>query len=203
MSVSRISPDGAKTVEQVTVDGKNYDLPPWVEEDDFVASLKSGLVSEPFASLISCELVDWKTIGVFEEGVYYPFFKLQFFVPFGEVRELVANRFGPDVDSLKRTDYSMNIKFSDAGAIISLVGMESFDFNDIQVYLLPKNLNTLPQLSDEEDSEFSESVLSNFEWLQKDFESEVKELVKWGSAYQEVDGPEHDPYFLLVNIHQD
>jgi hypothetical protein len=42
MTVDRISKDGLVTISSVEVDGRNYDLPPWIPEADFVAGLRSG-----------------------------------------------------------------------------------------------------------------------------------------------------------------
>lgn len=203
MTISYTAPDGTLTVEQVTVNGKTYDLPPWLDEKTFTEGVTSNDNTEPLSSLVSCELIEWQLVQKYTDEcdgeVYAPFFKVTFFIPFNSMREIAYGRFVDPVESEK--DMLLSAEMTDEGALITYLGAEyDDDIYDITVYLLPKDLTKVPETVNTDDKE----TFYTLPLLREDFETGIEDsLYEPSSIYKEITGPDNEPYFLLVQEHAD
>lgn len=206
--VSRSSIDGERVIEEVEIDGRKYDIPDWIAPWEFKGAVKSGGYSDGLSALVSCKLHHWEGGEDFvPDGVYestdISVFEVEFFVPFGDFHEIIVNRFVPTGDF----EETSNIRFTDEGVFVKFLAKEYFDYNSIQVYLLPKDLDkvVIPNEGDYDEEDFDSVDLFEevVEELQENWSEKVDKVIDRGGLYQEVDGPEDEPHFLLVVVHED
>lgn len=197
MTLSYTSPDETSTVKQVTVNGKSYDLPPWIAEREFVDGLTSKNSSEPLASLVSCELVEWQLLDHYEDEKYYPYFKVEFFLPFGSIREFALDRFSLATES--DGDFLVDAELTSEGAIVKYLGMEPLNLYAVAAYLIPKDLDKVPEFSDTANNTVSSLI------PEREYFEEILEDASNGSddIYKELVGPNGEPYILLVQEDMD
>lgn len=197
MTVSYTSPNGETTVEVITVDGKQYDLPPWIEEDDFCAGVQSTDNTNALSSLTSCTLVKWMEDPLGGSDAVLPIFEVEYFVPFNSAQELAVNAFTP-VDKLYGGN-DMTWEFTDTGVKLTLTAMEYFDFHDVQVFLIPEDVNQFTL--DEDDVEDHFYKLYELQEYFSDVEAEAKD--EWSDVFERITGPDCEPYILFVHFHED
>jgi hypothetical protein len=206
--VSRSSIDGERVIEEVEIDGRKYDIPDWIGLSEFKYGVQSGGYSDGLSALVSCKLHHWEGGEDFDPNGDYEsddisVFEVEFFIPFGEFHEIIVNRFVPTDNFKKNSD----IRFTDEGVFVKFLAKEYFDYNAIQVHLLPKDLDKVIIPSedeyDEEDFDSVDLFEETVEELQENWSKKVNKVTSQDGIYQEVTGPENEPYFLLVKVHED
>lgn len=206
--VSRTSIDGERVIEEVEIDGRKYDVPDWIGTWEFKQAVESGGYSDGVAALVSCKLHHWDGGEDFVpngdfESEDQSVFELEFFVPFGGFHELIVNRFVPTGNFKKNSD----IRFTNEGVFIKFLAKEYFDYNAIQAHLLPKDLDkvVVPDENDYDEEDFDSVDLfeETIEELQENWSKKVDNVTGQGGIYKEVTGPDGEPYFLLVRVHED
>jgi len=193
MTVARTSKDGVITVAEVTIDGKQYDLPSWLTEEDFAAGLRSTKDDDALSSLVSCKLEKWDKDGLSYDGgsKYNPIFEVKYEVPLSSVRELVVNVFAP-VNPYDKDDLEITV-VGDTVTVTMLV-KEYTDFNDIQLLVLPEDFATRPIPTN---MTYMEEV---FEELVSDFDDALKYREHRLTRFTSTAG---EAYFALLFIHED
>ena len=203
MAVSRTSPDGAVSIERVDVDGRSYDLPPSMTEAEFREGLASGDDENPLASLTGCKLSWWEENDEYdsdypEGGEFAPVFALEWFVPFGSLRELVTSAFTPQAPEHRRGADLFEIEFNELGAIIRGHGSEYRDFNDVQAFLIPGDVKQFNYSASRTESWLAE-LLEEYKMDPEGFEREAR---GWDGqvAVTEANGV---GYTLVIKVHED
>lgn len=199
MTVARVSKDAAITIKSILIEGKLYDLPHWIPEEEFIAGVRSDDDDNPLSSLVSCRLVQWvesegETIDC-EEGEVFsletPLFELEYFVPIGGVRELLAPYF------IRHWSGDTETVIGDAGVTIKFLAGKYVDINDIQAIVLPMSFIGLPY------GGTGEWMAENYESLQYEFAARAAAATGWDGSYEEFTTKAGEKCFFLFEVHQD
>lgn len=188
------------TVEQVSVNGELFDVPTWMSQTEFVDALTSENAFEPLSHLVHCSFVKFVKNphyypGGTEESEFCSEFDVKFLVPFDGIAELVCNRFAPPANMFDGRN--INIEITDTGALISMRVSEYCDFNDVQAFVLPRDLSKHPENTGND--WFDETL----EELREDFETTVEDITGWDGKYVEFTTPDGEDYFVLLKVHED
>lgn len=189
--VNRTAKDGRTTVEAVELDGRTYDLPPWLSVEEFTTGLRSNDPGDPLSTLSSLTLKGWERspYGYSEPDV--PIFDAVFEVPHGGIYELVYDRFAP---AWQDAEYEREIEVHDEFIRVSFPVREYMDFNDVQLISFPKEIPSY-----ESDSLMNQSV---YEEMTQDFAEFKRQTVGWDGHYEEFTKDGVDS-FLFLKVHED
>jgi len=197
MTVSRVSPDGNTTVEVVTVDDKQYDLPPWLTESEFREGLKSSDTTNALGSMLSCTLVNWIEDPLGGSGEIVPLFEAEWLVPFGSVKELASLVFTP-VDKMYGGK-DLVTEFTDAGVRLTLTGMEYFESFAVNVFLVPEDASKFELKNNDEETSFDllYDLREDYEEVEEDAE------MQYSDRLEKVTGPDDEQYIFYVHFRED
>lgn len=202
------------TPNSVVVNGKKYDVPSWVDPNEFVSSVGDKIDPDnPLSWLVKCDF--WRMEENEDFGLYgdptpddpwtqkfIDLYNVEFLIPLGRIAELLGTMFTFYIDG-RAYDPVYKISVDEEGVHISGIVNPWIDTHSVIVYSQPASSSEfLPQFeSDRESNVWLWDISETFD-LRGSLEEFKKHVEYWGGHFRvhSVNGVDYD---VLVKAHED